>query len=204
MELADITSFVQRHGKPAVASLSEDTHIFHFDPDGYWQDSPVVLVNRNGNQFRLFRKPIDWLFAKTWAKFAECDDWHIAADLRRPDPVQLIQLAGAGPQSSRPSAFESLCLLPREVTTGRRKAVWRSHIIDTGFDRANNTFTLYPPSGGAPYIERGKLWESQAAADWCREAFAAVEAPIVETKVRKAFGDEQLAALEDNALWGMF
>lgn len=203
MERDEIAAYVERFAKPKVATIADDIHIFHFEQDGYWQDSPICLVNRNGNHFRIIRQGDgDWLFARTWSGLFECKDWEIGANLRRPDPLNLIQLAGSGPQSNKPDAFESLCLLPKGSTTGRRKTVWRGTVMDASFDQRGGTFMLWPGGNPSPAFP-GKLWESREAVDWCRTTLVD-QATVEEVKVRKAFGDEQIAALEDNPLFGLF
>jgi hypothetical protein len=124
--------------------------------------------------------------------------------LTRPDALQLIKLCGVGPQTQS-AAFESLCLLPREATVGRRKAAWRGDLMDVSFDRDDDSFTLWPERVAAKRFS-GKLWESQEAAEWCkvnlsgaRVVTASVE-PLTSIKA-PAPAEVEMAMAE---LWGSF
>lgn len=207
-QLEKVTDYANQHGRPAVVSLSADTHIFHFDQQGFWEDSPILFVNRNGHQFRLIEKPAgDWLFASTWNGVFETQEWQTKANLRRPDAAKLINLCGIGPQGKRGQQFEQLCLLPRDTTTGRRKAVYRQHLIDVAFDRDNDQFTLIIPGENGSDVRQtfqGKLWESPMATKFCAEQFAGAPLSIAVAATKGPLTQAQTAVLEDNPLWGMF
>lgn len=207
--LEAIKDVVAARGAPYATSLSDDTHIFHFDRNGFYEDSAILFVNRNGHHFRLIQQPAgDWLFASTWNGIFDTQDWQTKAQLRRADAAKLIQLCGIGPQGTRGPQFESLCLLPRDTTSGRRKASWRHKLIDVAFDRGTDTFHLIVPSANGQTELRqtfnGKLWESREAVKFCAEQFGD-QAPTIAVKAtRGPLTAEQTTVLEDNPLWGMF
>lgn len=207
MDLSHIADFVSARGKPAVVSLSEDTHIFHFASNGDWEMEPLLFVNRNGHQFRLIEQPNgDYLFAKTWNGMTNVDPWMTEANLRRADPRAVINLCGVGPQGRQGKAFEQLSLLPKDCTAHRRKAVWRAFTLDVAFDRHTDAFTLFSDNGDRQSF-KGKLWESKDASDWCAKLFADAELPFEEKKAAALVQvkQEQMAvACEDHPLWGMF
>jgi hypothetical protein len=200
MDLQSVTDFVAQRGEPAVVSLANDIHIFHFDADDRWQDCPIVFVNRNGHHFRLIKQSKgDWLFAKTWNGLLPKNDWETGANLRRPDPEKLISLCGIGPQGTRGAQFETLCLLPQDVTTGRRRAVWRDKTVQVFFDRSTSSTTLHLPTGRV--VVPGKLWESKEAVDACAKAFAGSPPAVGKNE---PLTEKQTAVLESSPLWGMF
>lgn len=205
MDIDAVHQLVIERGRPEVVSTSDDTHIFHFDRDGYWEDSSLLFVNRNGNHFRLIEQPNgDFLFAKTWTGMFDTKPWQIEADFRRPDPEKLMNLCGIGPQGFHGPQFESLCLLPKEATTGRRKVVWRHRMVELSFDIKANSFTLIHPTTGARETFTGKVWESREAAETCKLWFAEDEPLIAVKAVKGPLTAAQSAALESNPLWGMF
>lgn len=205
MDTSVVAQLVTERGKPNVVSLSADTHVFHFDRDGFWEDSPILFVNRNGHHFRLIEQAAgDWLFAKTWNGVFETQPWQTEANLRRPDAAKCISLCGVGPQGKRGAQFEALSLLPRDATTGRRKAVWRQHMIDVHFDRGTDNFHLYHPETGERVMFTGKLWESADAAQKAAAWFADAKLAIAAVSTKGPLTQQQTAVLEDNPLWGMF
>lgn len=202
-----VRDFVSLRSAPAVTSVSADTHIFHFDPEGFWEDSPILLVNRNGHHFRVIPENGSFLFAKTWNGLFDVVPWQVEANLRRTDAKKLIDLCGIGPQGNRGKQFETLSLLPKEATLGRRKAVWRQHMMDVAFDRDNNVFTLIIKGANDSEVRQtfaGKLWESHEATKFCAEQFADQAPKIVAAAQRGPLTQQQAEALEDSPLWGMF
>jgi hypothetical protein len=202
--MAAIDTYVAQHGRPAVVSLTEDTHIFHFEQDGEWRNAPLLLVNRNGHHFRLIKQDDGkFLFCKTWnGLLTRVDDWMIEANLRRADPEELIALCGIGPQGRQ--THELLSLLPKG-STHRRAAVWRHQIYGVWFDVDNNKFRLTDPdkrdATSSPGFT-GKLWESQEAAKWC---LAHMSAPTLARPKGPSVEDEEIMAeLEGSEMWGMF
>lgn len=206
MDTSEVTQLVAERGRPEVVSLSEDTHVFHFDRGGFWEESPILFVNRNGHHFRVIEQTAgDFLFAKTWNGMFDTVSWQIEAQLRRPDPAKLINLCGIGPQGRRGGTFESLCLLPRDATAGRRKACWRQHLIDVHFERGTDTFSLLRPGTDDEWARfEGKLWESTGAEKQAREWLGDQEVKITAPAKRGPLTQDQSAALEANPLWGMF
>lgn len=205
---ATVGAYVAGAGKPASVTIAEDIHIFHFEADDNWHQASILFVNRNGHHFRVIRQAAgDFLFVKTWNGMFEYDDWMASAGLRRGSVEQLINLCGSGPQGKN-AAFEGLCLLPRNATTGRRKAVWRSHMLDVGFDRADDSFTLHHPYDKSLVQKfQGKLWESREAASWCAQELAGFGSTVSDTAAAPAAPDpvdekEVEAALA--GVWGMF
>lgn len=210
--LATINAYVAGAGKPQVVSLGDDAHIFHFEADGDWRNAALLFVNRNGHQFRVIRQSDGrFLFCKTWNGMMDVGaPWMTEANLRRDSAEALINLCGVGPQG-RNADFESLCLLPRQASTGRRKSVWRHHMLDTGFDRADDSFTLYHPYDSTlTYKATGKPWESREAAEWCSQELVGFPAVTASAAVEKAAvhvpagpSDKEIeTALAD--VWGMF
>lgn len=198
--IRQVEEHVRAFGKPEVTSIAEDTHVFHFERDGDWRNSELLLVNRNGHHFRLMKQNDGrWLFVKTWNKLLEWQDWMVEANLRRENPEELIALCGVGPQGRQ--SFEALSLLPREAIQGRRKAVWRHHMLDVRFNIDADTFTLIAPDMQSTFS--GKLWESKDAARWC----AANLSPTLVAKataLNPAVAERELLELEGSDLWGMF
>lgn len=177
--LASINDYVASFATPAALTLAEDIHLFHFSRSGDWEDEAVLFVNRNGHHFRLLRTGDGrWMYAKTWQSLIDYDDWMIQASLIRQDPLELIKLCSVGPAQGK---SEALSLLPREATEGRRKAVWRAHIMAISFDRATDTFTLqHPYDASLRGTFRNKPWESRDAAKWCEQEFAGYALPWTE------------------------
>jgi hypothetical protein len=169
-----MAAYIAGAGQPASVTIADDIHIFHFEADGNWRQAKLLFVNRNGHHFRVIEEDGDFHFIKTWNGMLEFADWMMPG-LSRKDAVELIQMCGVGPQNPKGPQFEGLCLLPREATKGRRRAAWRGHLLALGFDRNNDTFTLYPSRTGAPVSSfRGKPWESREAAAWCAQTLASV------------------------------
>jgi hypothetical protein len=205
MDRQSVADFIALNGAPAVVSISDDTHIFHFERSGFWEECPLLLVNRNGHYFRLIQQPQgDFLFAKTWTAAFETKPWEVEANLRRADPAALTRLCGIGPQGTRGKPFETLSLLPRDLTTGGRKAVYRQHMMDVYFITGNDQFTLTRRDTGERKTFAGKLWESQEASIWANETFANVPLKVVAAVKRGPVAAEALAQLEENPLWGAF
>ena len=205
MDRQMVADHVSVNGMPSVTSIADVTHIFHFERTGFWEDSPLLFVNRNGHHFRLIQQPQgDWLFAKTWNGMWETQSWQIEANLRRPDPVKVINLCGIGPQGRQGKPFETLCLLPKDATH-RRKAVYRQHMMDVMFDTARDQFTLIRRDNNERGTFGGKLWDSKEAVDWAREVFSDVPLKISSAPATKGpITAVQAQALEENPLWGAF
>lgn len=202
--MAAISDYVAAFGKPEVFSLAEDTHIFHFERDGDWRNAQIVLVNRNGHHFRLVKSEVGrWTYIKTWNSLFDWDDW-MDPGFNRTDPEDLIALCGVGPQGRQ--SYESLSLLPKD-STQRRKAVWRSHILDVRFEKDAqgqwNLFSLADKDGRRSMQFTGKVWESRTAAEWCLQTCPPpmlASATVKSTAVRV----QEMAELEGSDLWGMF
>jgi hypothetical protein len=206
---ASINAYIAGAGKPASVTLADDIHIFHFEADGNWREAALLFVNRNGHHFRVIRQADgNFLFCKTWNGMFDSLAWMTEANLRRPNAEALIKLCGSGPQG-RNAAFEGLCLLPRPATTGRRKAAWRGHLIDVGFDRADDSFTLYHPYDRS-LVQKftGKPWESREAAAWCAQELAGFQMPGDQPAATAAapapVEDEQAIEAALAGVWGMF
>lgn len=196
-----VLDYVERHGQPACVSLSDNTHVFHFSDTSQYRDSPILLVNRNGNHFRLINNGKGyWTYAKTWANLFEVAAWHKVPNMDRADVSIAISLASIGPQYHGP-AFETVCLLPRDATYKKRVAVWREHTLSVFF-RPRDSFDLTTKSG-ATFHGNGKLWESRDASSWCLGIFGTHSGDNV---IRPAFATPQPVPqeLETSPLWGMF
>ena len=61
-----VEDFVSRYGGPNGASLTEDIHVFYFAVD--LEDSPVILLNRNGNHVRLVKDERGWSVYPMWSR----------------------------------------------------------------------------------------------------------------------------------------
>jgi len=209
-----IEDFVRANGQPNVTSLDDVTHLFHFDKDD-WRNSPLIFVNRNGNHMRIIEDSAgSRKLAKTWTGMMNVDDWHKVSGPRFDDPEKTLNLISVGPGIGK---RETLSFLPKEACVGRRRAVFRQHILKVFFSEGLNSFRLQgdpiddgkhvtlPQSGNFT----GKLWESQDAVQWCLATLPTaveVETPnaIVDPYVRKTEQQRVYAELEDHPLWGGF
>lgn len=189
-----IEDFVARNGAPNVVSIAPDTHIFHFEDDGCWDDGELVLVNKDGHYFRCRKHRGGWQFIKTWNNLHQVESWQ-SDGLTRYSLTELIGLCGTGPQNPK-VPYETLCLLPKGSTLRGRKAVYRDHIMDVRFDVDNDKFTLFSPEGNETFS--GKLWLSTDAVAWAKKVFT--PKPVVVSEAE----EEQQVELEDAGLWGMF
>lgn len=216
-QMCAIDAYVSTYNVPAVHSLDDETHIFHFARDDEWWTSPMVLVNRNGNHFTMIDRGETWEHIKTWPDLGKDLPSWAHSNLKRADPVQLIRLCHPGPQGRQ--RFESLCYLPSKCTRGWRRMVWRQHILGVMHDRQPDTFVLSPDAKlgvtNSPAF-KGKPWESNEAARWCMQHLPNLPADYIAPlssmptssgvfQAAKEIEDSKIAAdIESNPLFGAF
>lgn len=206
MEQERVSDFALKHDGPRSLSLSTETHLFYFC-DGDWRNSPVILVNKNGNYARLMRKPDGyWKIIKTWNTLFDFAPW-MDTGKGNMDPEMALAMISHGPAFGK---SECLSLFPKGAFGDtRRRAVWRHKIMRISFDQPNNRFTIIPnESGPGLFAGSGKPWESAEAHAWCMATFDPPEIGLpsaVENPYERAAANENMvAALEDNPLFGSF
>jgi hypothetical protein len=203
-----VEAFIASYGRPKVVSLSAVTHLFYFHPTD-WRQSPVILVNKNGNYMRIMREvgTSKFRMVKTWNNLFDPQQWMIL-DGNNVDAEKVVAMISEGPGVGR---SEMLSLFPKEAFPGRgRKAAYRQHVVDVWFDMKGGTFKLLREDRGAQSLDLpGKPWESVLAVNWCKANLGEelkLEAPgLVENPYeREAALTAAFEELEDNPLWGAF
>lgn len=210
---ATVAAHVAAFGQPDAITLDDETHVFHFAHGRDWRESPILFVNRNGNQFRLIEETDGrWALLKTWNTIWDGADTWQDPKLRRDTPMEVLKLSGIGPQGK--DTFEALSLLPKGTTSGRRRAAYRGHLLQVGFDVDANQFHVTALIDGLPKASprfNGKLWESKEAAAWCKlnlpvneQVGTGLVAPTGISAVIQDASEKELAVLENSEVWGMF
>ena len=207
-----IEAFILRNGKPNVISLDEQTHLFYFDETN-WRLSPVIFVNRNGNNMRMIRNSNgEYILFKYWGSIGARDNDYVPGP-KFTDPEKTLNLISVGPARGRK---EGLSFLPAEATgKGRPRLVsWRHYLIRCTSDIRMGTFSLSYENAGedqprrSPFFQ-GKAWESAEAVAWCMTNLTdkpKLEHPgaVIDPYKRAANDQVIMEALEDNPLWGAF
>lgn len=163
-----IADWVESHGRPKILSPEEDVHLFFFADE--LTDSPVVLLNRNGNFARLIKadgpSSSGWRVWNTWKDLLQGDNWQRTLIFEE-DIWAAIHKVPVGPKGDQP---ELLSLMPRGATNGSRAAVLRHQIFRVNFFRTSdgnwNKFRLNNGFGNSSMEIEGKVWESEAAFMW--------------------------------------
>ncbi|MGE8141791.1 hypothetical protein ACQKOE_07435 [Novosphingobium sp. NPDC080210] len=200
----EVMAFIDLNGGPKQVSLSDTTHLFHFHRSD-WQESPLVLVNKNGNYCRILRNMQGEHFCvDTWNSLFDWQPWMFKMQRLDPDPEKILAMISVG-NGNKP---ECMTLFPREAYPGKgRYACVRWKALPVRFNLDNGTFSI--PVDTAQRTFSGKLWENV-------EAFKAVLACMSATPPNLATGvienpferqvayEQHAVALQDNPLWGAF
>lgn len=161
-----VEDFISRHGGPNVVSLTEDIHAFYFALE--LEDSPVILLNRNGNHVRLVKSERGWSAYPMWNNMFDTERPVVR---NQADLMTAIHKVSVGPWKQ--GAQEALCLFPKEAFAGnRRRACFRWHAVDVRFQKGQAgdfQFFLSTPDGEMSPRYSDKLWESEDAFMWCVE-----------------------------------
>lgn len=206
-----IEAFILRNGKPNVISLDEQTHLFHFD-DTNWRLSPVIFVNRNGNNMRMIRNSAgEYILYKYWGSIGGRDNDYVPGP-KFTDPEKTLNLISVGPARGRK---EGLSFLPAEATgKGKPRLVsWRQYLIRCTSDIRRGTFMLTYDNGVEETYRSpnysGKPWDSAEAVAWCMANLNGkpkLEQPgaVVDPYKRAANDQVMYEELESHPMWGSF
>ena len=201
-----VEDFVSRYGGPNGASLTEDIHVFYFAVD--LEDSPVILLNRNGNHVRLVKDERGWSVYPMWSNLFDFDRSR-AVVRNQPDLMSAIHKVSVGPWKQ--GAQEALCLFPKEAfASKRRRACFRWHEVDVRFQKGQRgefNFSLTNPDGEMSPQYADKLWESEDAFLWCVENLDLQNPPGrliggTNPMQRDREMKEAVDGIEDNPLFG--